>query len=177
MNTQDMQMVFEALTFSAEAHKRQRRKDAEATPYINHPIEVANLLMQSGIDDPVTIAAALLHDTVEDCGVKYGDLARRFGTLVADTVMEVTDDKSLPKLRRKRLQITRTRFKSERAKLIKLSDKTCNLHDVTTNPPKDWDAQRRAKYVQHSLAVVNTIRAASPVLAARFDAIYKPVTA
>lgn len=169
MTQDDMKMVFAAMAFSAEAHKRQRRKDAEATPYINHPIEVANLLMQCGVTDPVTLAAALLHDTVEDCGVKRSELATRFGEMVANTVMEVTDDKSLSKQRRKRLQITQTQHKSERARLIKLSDKTCNLRDVLTNPPKDWDEQRRARYVQHSCAVVKTIKATNPVLAAQFD--------
>lgn len=171
--TQGLGLVFNALTFSAEAHKRQRRKDSEATPYINHPIEVANLLVACGVTDPITLAAALLHDTVEDCGVTRAQLASRFGEEVANTVMEVTDDKSLPKLRRKRLQITQTRFKSERARQIKLSDKTCNLRDVASNPPKDWDLARRSKYFEHSAAVVNTIRHTSPTLAAQFDAVYK----
>lgn len=172
MNNNDMKMIFAAMAFSAEAHKRQRRKDSEATPYINHPIEVANLLMQCGVTDPVTLAAALLHDTVEDCDIKHEELAQRFGDLVADTVMEVTDDKSLPKQRRKRLQITRIRFKSERARQIKLSDKTCNVRDVIANPPADWDAARRLKYFEHAHAVVSTIRSTSPALAAKFDAAY-----
>jgi len=168
----DLKLVFSALAFSAHAHRNQRRKNADATPYINHPIEVANHLLQNGETDPVLIAAALLHDTVEDCGVKQHELAARFGELVADTVMEVTDNKALSKTRRKRLQITQSRYKSERARKIKLSDKTCNLRDVLASPPKDWSLERRLRYVAHAHAVVSTIRHTSPVLAAEFDRIY-----
>ena len=116
--------------------RNQRRKDAEASPYINHPIELVNLLAnEAGIDDERVLIAAILHDTVEDTETTAQELVKRFGQEVADIVMEVTGVKSLAKDERKRLQVIRARSISRRAKLVKLADKTCNLRDISDHPP------------------------------------------
>ena len=127
-----------ALAFAADKHKNQRRKDADASPYINHPIALANLLLnEAGVEDQRVLIAAVLHDTIEDTDTTEQELVRYFGKDVADIVLEVTDDKALPKAERKRLQIEHAAHISRRAKLVKLADKICNLRDITASPPAD----------------------------------------
>lgn len=116
-----------AFAFAADKHKNQRRKDAEASPYINHPIALANLLLnEAGVEDQRVLIAAILHDTIEDTDTTEQELVKHFGKDVADIVLEVTDDKALPKAERKRLQIEHAAHISRRAKLVKLADKICN---------------------------------------------------
>src|ERR1039458_9038680 len=133
------QAVLKAAHFAAQKHAGQRRKGAAAEPYINHLLEVAELV-SSALAEPDTnlVIAALLHDTVEDTGVTKEVLVETFGSDVADLVMEVTDDKSLPKAERKRLQILTTPKKSVRAQVIKLADKIANLRSMLFSPPADW---------------------------------------
>ena len=136
--------VFDALQFAARKHRDQRRKDPEASPYINHPIALANILwVGGGIDDPNVICAALLHDTVEDTETTEAELVERFGRKIASIVMEVTDDKSLEKAERKRLQVEHAPTLSREAKLVKLADKISNVRDVASAPPSDWPLERR----------------------------------
>jgi guanosine-3',5'-bis(diphosphate) 3'-pyrophosphohydrolase len=169
----DIKLVIDALEFAAHVHRDQRRKGSTATPYINHPIALARILaVEAGVSDPVVIAASLLHDTVEDCGVLPAELAQRFGHEVADIVAEVTDDKSLPKARRKELQIEHAAHASERAKLVKLADKIANVRDITINPPADWSESRRLEYVNWAKQVVDKLRGANAFLEALFDAVY-----
>lgn len=99
-----MQRVIKAYNFAAQKHTNQRRKNVEASPYINHPIEVADLLAQAGVKDKKVIIAGILHDTVEDTDTTYQDLVEEFGEKIADFVMECTDDKSLPKVERKNIK-------------------------------------------------------------------------
>ena len=147
--------LLKALTFAARKHRDQRRKDAEASPYINHPIEVAEIIARiGGVDDVTVLQAALLHDTVEDTQTSPDELEREFGATVRKLVEEVTDDKSLPKQERKRLQIQHAPHLSPRAKLIKLADKICNVRDVTHSPPKDWDERRRVAYFDWAAKVI-----------------------
>ena len=128
-----------ALAFAADKHKNQRRKDADASPYINHPIALANLLLnEAGVEDQRVLIAAILHDTIEDTDTTEQELVKHFGKDVADIVLEVTDDKALPKAERKRLQIEHAAHISRRAKLVKLADKICNLRDITASPPAGW---------------------------------------
>ena len=116
-------MVTKALEFAAEKHRGQSRKDAANTPYINHPIALAHLLAnEGGINDANIIAAALLHDTVEDTDATVEDIEELFGSEIMRIVMEVTDDKSLPSPERKRLQIEHAAQISHAAKLVKLAD-------------------------------------------------------
>ena len=149
MNTNDttspMAQVLRAAAFAAERHSNQRRKGKRAAPYINHPIGVASCLADAGVADPDILAAALLHDTVEDTDTSLEELEQLFGTRVASIVAEVTDDKALPKAERKRLQILTASKKSIEARQVKLADKICNLRDLHNNPPH-WGEARIAAY-------------------------------
>jgi len=165
--------LLEALAFAAYKHRNQRRKDAEASPYINHPIALARVLAVEGyVDDPKTIVAAILHDTVEDTETTLDELRLHFGEEIADVVAEVTDDKSLTKEQRKALQVEHAPTLSRRAKLVKLADKICNLRDVATAPPKDWPLSRRREYFDWGKRVVDGMRGAHPALEAVFDEAY-----
>ena len=148
--------LLDAVMFAAERHKNQRRKDAEASPYINHPIALAHLLATTGgIDDIEVLQAAILHDTIEDTETTEQEIRRRFGDTVTDIVVEVTDDKSLPKQRRKELQVEAAPHKSRGAVLVKLADKTCNLRDIAASPPADWSMSRRHEYFDWAKRVVD----------------------
>lgn len=163
--------LLHALSFAAARHRDQRRKDAAASPYINHPIGVATVLWHEGaVRDPVALVAAILHDTVEDTGTTRAELEAAFGPAVAATVLEVTDDKSLPKDRRKQLQIEHAPHLSSAAKLVKLADKLCNLRDIIDHPPAAWPAERCAAYVVWTAAVVAGLRGINAPLEAAFDA-------
>lgn len=148
-------LLLRALQFSAEKHRHQRRKDAASSPYINHPIEVADTLATAGaVTDPDILVAAILHDTVEDTLTTTEELERHFGPVVRRLVDEVTDDKSLPKEERKRLQIEHTPEASAGAKMIKMADKICNIREIADTPPKGWSPQRRMEYLDWTEAVV-----------------------
>ena len=139
--------LLKAIAFAADKHRDQRRKDEGASPYINHPIAVATVLATEGdISDEETLVAAALHDTVEDTQTTFAEIDEHFGAEVAGLVRELTDDKSLEKAERKRLQIEHARNLSIRAKQLKIADKICNVRDVTDNPPADWSLQRRRDY-------------------------------
>ncbi|HSQ01017.1 MAG TPA: HD domain-containing protein [Candidatus Dormibacteraeota bacterium] len=166
-------LLTRALAFAAHKHRDQRRKDAEASPYINHPIALAELLVhEGGIDDPLVLAAALLHDTLEDTETTLDELRAAFGAEIAGIVAEVSDDKSLEKQERKRRQIEHAPQLSARAQLVKLADKTCNLRDVADHPPASWSLERRREYFEWAKAVVDRIRGPHPVLEGVFDAAY-----
>jgi guanosine-3',5'-bis(diphosphate) 3'-pyrophosphohydrolase len=169
----DLPLVLRALAFAADKHRDQRRKDALASPYINHPIALANVLVSEGaVDDPAVIAAALLHDTVEDTQTTPAELGAVFGPAIAGIVAEVTDDKSLPKAERKRLQVEHAAAMSREAKLVKLADKICNLRDMAEHPPAKWDLVRRREYFEWAKAVIDRLRGVHPRLETLFDAAY-----
>jgi guanosine-3',5'-bis(diphosphate) 3'-pyrophosphohydrolase len=150
-----MNRILQAASFAATKHTGQRRKNAAAGPYINHPIEVAeHLSTVGGVTDEDILIAALLHDTVEDTDTTREEIAEWFGENVASLVMECTDDKSLPKQERKRLQIVNAPHKSPGAKQIKLADKTCNLRTMVEDPPADWPLQRQIEYFEWAEKVV-----------------------
>lgn len=162
--------VLRALVFAAGRHRNQRRKDNEKSPYINHPLDVVELLWRVGaVRDSVTLVAAALHDTVEDTGTQPEEIEADFGPEVRAVVLEVSDDKSLPKEVRKRLQIEHAPHKSLRAKIVKLGDKITNVRDVIMRPPDDWSETRRSEYVIWAQAVVDGLRGANPALEAEFD--------
>lgn len=159
-----------ALRFAAEKHRHQRRKDADASPYINHPIAVASVLAsEAGITDESTLLAALLHDTVEDTETTVAELHDFFGPQVAALVVEMSDDKSLPKGVRKQLQVDHARNASCPAKHLKIADKICNIRDVAANPPTTWSMERRREYLDWAERVVAGCRGAHPPLDALFD--------
>lgn len=163
-----------ALQFAAERHRDQRRKGRESSPYINHPIAVARLLAEvGGASDPVLLQAAILHDTVEDTETTLDELEARFGPEVRRVVEEVTDDKSLPKLERKRLQIEHAPQRSNRAKQLKVADKSSNLLDIAHRPPENWTPERKQDYFDWAERVVEGCRGVNPALEARFDEVLK----
>jgi guanosine-3',5'-bis(diphosphate) 3'-pyrophosphohydrolase len=166
----DSARLLDALHFSALKHRHQRRKDRDASPYINHPIEVAHLLASvGGVTDVVVLVAAVLHDTIEDTRTTCEELEHRFGREVRSLVEEMTDDKRLPKEERKRLQVEHARRASHRAKLIKLGDKICNVRDVTHSPPADWSIERRREYLDWTEQVVAGCRGVNAALEQYYD--------
>jgi (p)ppGpp synthase/HD superfamily hydrolase len=164
-------LLSRAADFAARRHVAQRRKGDAAEPYINHLTEVATLLAEATDGaDPVLVAGGLLHDTLEDTDTTYEDLVESFGPEVAALVAEVTDDKSLAKEERKRLQIEKTPGKSRRAKLLKLADKTSNLRSLVSSPPGGWTDERLRDYVGWAEAVVRSCRGLNQKLEAGVDA-------
>ena len=170
----DLKLLARAMSFAAHKHRDQRRKDVEASPYINHPIALFDHLVNVGdVTDTETLCAALLHDTIEDTETTEGELTGTFGTFISGIVKEVTDDKALPKTRRKKLQIEHAPYLSTRAKAVKLADKTCNLRDVAENPPGDWSLKRRQNYFDWARQVIDGLRGEWPVLETAFDQQYQ----
>ena len=169
----DLVLLARAADYAARQHVAQRRKGDKAEPYVNHLIEVAALLAETtGGEDVVLLMGGLLHDTLEDTDATYEDLADRFGPEVAALVAEVTDDKSLPKEARKRLQVETTAKKSRRAKLLKIADKTSNLRGLVRSPPSGWTQERLRDYVVWAELVVRSCRGLNAKLEAAFEAAY-----
>ena len=170
----ELGLVLRAAQFAANKHQDQRRKDAKARPYINHPINLAEVLhTDGGVRDPVVIAAALLHDTIEDTETTYDELRGAFGAEVANVVVEVTDVKFLGKESRKRLQVAKAGRASERARQVKIADKICNLRDILASPPAGWSLERRQKYFDWAKEVVDEMRGVNPRLERMFDRLYR----
>jgi guanosine-3',5'-bis(diphosphate) 3'-pyrophosphohydrolase len=169
----DVSLLMQALRFSSEKHKNQRRKDAQALPYINHPIQVAETLWRIGkVRDMVTIVAALLHDTVEDTDTTLEEVRNVFGDEVALVVDEVSDNTSLPALERKRLQVEHSAHISSRAKQLKLADKICNIDDIAQQaPPLGWSLARKVAYLDWSEEVVEQLRGCNADLEQYYDAL------
>jgi GTP diphosphokinase / guanosine-3',5'-bis(diphosphate) 3'-diphosphatase len=164
--------LLQAASFAAKKHVGQKRKGAGGEPYINHPLEVANLLANVGkVEDYDILIAAVLHDTVEDTDTTKEEIASLFGEKVCGYVLEVTDDKSLPKAERKQLQIEHAPHLSAGAKQIKLGDKISNITDVLNNPPADWSAERKREYIEWGAKVVAGLRGANANLERYFDEI------
>ncbi|XP_053998439.1 guanosine-3',5'-bis(diphosphate) 3'-pyrophosphohydrolase MESH1 [Hylaeus anthracinus] len=172
-NAELLTLVIKCTNFAAIKHKDQRRKDPKETPYINHPIGVANILIQEGnIHDPAVILAALLHDTVEDTDTTFEEIENEFGSEVCNIVREVTDDKTLPKAERKRLQIEHAHNLSYKAKLVKLADKLYNLRDLQKATPIGWTSERVKEYFKWAKAVIDGCRETNFSLERQLDIIY-----
>ena len=173
LKSKDLAVILTALEFASHKHRDQRRKDQDASPYINHPISLANVLCNEGkITDPTIICAALLHDTIEDTETTAEELQAQFGKAITKIVLEVTDDKNLPKAERKNLQIEHARHASKPAKLVKLADKICNLRDILYSPPTNWPLQRKQEYFDWSKAVIDQVRGTNKKLERIFDELY-----
>ncbi len=172
-NSYDIGLVIRAVEFAAQKHRMQRRKDRDASPYINHPIALMHVLwIVGGISDPLILAAAALHDTIEDTETTEEELRTTFGEEITQIVVEMTDDKSLPKEDRKRLQIEHAYGMSREGALVKLADKICNLRDVAANPPLGWSLKRRVEYFDWAKAVVDGLPRVSKNLLVKFEAAY-----
>ena len=159
----------EAIVFAAEKHRDQVRVIDSSMPAINHCLAVARTLARAGVTDLDILRAAVLHDTIEDTDTTAGLLEREFGTEVRDLVLEVTYDASLPDEERKRLQVVHAATASQRAKLIKLADKICNVTDVARTSSPEWPRERKQEYFTWAERVVSHLRGASEVLEGEFD--------
>lgn len=168
-----LQIYTKCINFAAVKHRQQRRLDVDKTPYINHPIGVAYILTsEGGITDINVLLAAILHDTVEDTDTSFDEIAKEFGEQICCIVKEVTDDKSLPKLERKRLQIEHAKHSSYEAKLVKLADKLYNLRDLQRVLPNGWTEDRRKEYFIWAKKVVDNLRGTNEPLEKLLDNIF-----
>jgi len=166
----DTTRLLNALSFSAQKHRHQRRKDRDGSPFINHPIEVTRLLAEVGkVSDLEVLIAAVLHDTLEDTETTPRELEDLFGAQVRLLVEEVTDDKSLEKAVRKELQVQKVPGLSAGAKLIRIADKICNVRDVTHSPPTHWEAVRRREYFDWTERVIAGCRGSNADLERLYD--------
>lgn len=165
--------LIKAIYFSSEKHKDQRRKNAKRHPYICHPVRVAHrLAFEGGVTDENVLIAAFLHDTIEDTDATLDEVRALFGPDVAKIVGEVSDDKSLPKERRKQLQIEHAPHISREAKLVKLSDKLDNLTDLLSSTPEDWTPERVAEYFEWAKSVVAGLRGTNEELERKLNNVF-----
>lgn len=164
-------LVIKATSFAADRHRNQRRKDVEASPYINHPIALANVLAnEGGVMDPAVLCGALLHDTIEDTNTTAEELRAEFGEEITAMVLDVTDDKSIKdNARRKELQVQHAPHILPKAKLVKLADKICNLRDIVAAPPSNSSRERKTEYFEWAARVIAGVRGTHSKLEAIVD--------
>ena len=172
--TLQLDKILDAAIFAAEKHQGHVRKNAAHSPYITHPLLVAQAINQiGGIKALDVLVAAILHDTIEDTPTTEAEIADRYGEDVLSIVLEVTDDKSLERMTRKRLQVEHAPMLSFEARLIKLGDKLVNCQDILNYPPEDWAMERRQNYIQWGADVIHQIRGTNPALEAAFDQVLR----
>ena len=169
----DAKKILKAVQFAAQKHGCQKRKNKQEHPYILHPIEVANILVEIGkTEDEVIVIAGLLHDTIEDTETQPEEIEKIFGKEVLSVVLEVTDDKLLSKDERKRHQVETAPQKSLRAKQVKIADKISNIDSVIYDPPYHWSMERRIEYLEWSNNVVKGLLGCNPYLENKFQKLY-----
>ncbi len=169
----DIPLLVKAFAFAADKHRNHRREDRHASPYINHPADLAHELSAvAKIDDTAVLVAAILHDTLEYTDTTADELRTEFGDTIASAVVEITDDKALPEAEQKRLRILRAPKLSDAAKLIKLADLICNVRDVLNSPHPEWTWQECLEYIEWGKQVADGLRGVSHVLERKFDALY-----
>ena len=167
-----------AREYAVRKHAHQTRKDGAERPFITHPLRVVELLREvAGLDDPVLLAAAVLHDTLEDTNAKQEDLAELFGVEVAALVVELTDDKRLPRAVRKAAEIDDAKRLSPGAAAIRAADKIANSEDSLYHPPEGWGPERRLEYLEWCGRVISGCRDAPPALLAYFEKLLQGATA
>jgi GTP diphosphokinase / guanosine-3',5'-bis(diphosphate) 3'-diphosphatase len=165
----DIVLILKAAEFAAHRHRRQRRKGNSKRPYIGHCLEVARILAEVGkVEDANILAAAILHDTLEDTKTTPEEIRHEFGPVIEGLVLEVTDDKELPKAERKELQVKHAPHLSAGATLIKVADKISNVKEVGSDPPKGWELERRHEYFAWAKRVVEAIGEINPELEEAF---------
>ena len=168
----EFDQLMDTIIFAANKHQGQVRKDADHSPYITHPLAVARAIAEiGGVGDTLVYKAAILHDTIEDTNTTEEEIRQHFGEKVLQIVLEVTDDKSLEKLERKRRQVIHAPSLSYPARIVKLADKITNCLDILQSPPEDWTLQRRRDNIQWGADVIAQIRGTNPGLEAAFDQI------
>lgn len=170
-----VEKLLNAIAFAAHKHSNQRRKDARQSPFINHPIAVAQTLAHIGkVEDIIILQAAILHDVLENTDAAPADLFERFGHDVCALVKEVTDDQTLPKLERQNRHLKRAKTASPAARQILIADKICDLMAITLTDPPDWPAERKTKYILWADRVVDACRGCNRALEDHFDEVFAP---
>lgn len=165
-------LILKAVEFAAHKHKDQRRKDEQASPYINHPVKVALVIAEiGGIRDSEVLAAAVLHDTIEDTDTTPEELEQHFGKKIRGMVEEVSDDPVLPKNMKKQKQVDHAPHLSEGATLVKLGDKICNVIDLIDAPPANWSVERKTEYLEWADKVIKNCRSVNKALETHFSKI------
>lgn len=163
-------LIVKALKFAEHKHRFQCRKDSCKSPYIKHPIDLLSILVnEADITDENVLCAALLHDTIEDTDTSAEELRIVFGEKITNIVLEVTDDKDLPKQERKELQVAHAAHSSPEAKLVKFADKIANVRDIKIDPPQGWDQLRIDEYYAWSKRVIDQLRGTNETLETLFD--------
>ncbi len=175
----DLNKILEAISFAADRHRNQTRKGISKVPYINHPIQVAKILTDVGENEPELLIAAILHDVIEDTTKNEEEIKAlsnvilsKFGEEVLITVLEVSDNKSLPVEERKRLQVIHTPDLSERARKLKIADKISNIEDIGKDPPENWEQERKLAYLNWAKQVVDGAKGLNKKLDQYFDQVY-----
>ncbi|VBB18657.1 putative guanosine-3' 5'-bis(diphosphate) 3'-pyrophosphohydrolase MESH1 [Yasminevirus sp. GU-2018] len=156
-NQSSSKTILKAVKYAAECHRDQRRKDQFKTPYINHPVEVAEFLANLGVTDVNTLVGCILHDVLEDTDGTEQQISDLFGDVVLRIVLDCSDDKSLDKIQRKRLQISHAEDIRPEAKLVKLADKYSNISGLLTHPPTSWSEEEIKGYVHWGMAVCRNL--------------------
>lgn len=146
-------LIERAVEYATEKHKGQKRKNTQGSDYIVHPLEVMGFIKKFGIHKPEILAAAVLHDVVEDTDATHEEIESKFGKEVSDLVREVSDDKSLPKVERKKFQVHSMKGKSMGARAIKIGDKWSNTRDLLTDSPRGWGLLQIQGYIVWSFEV------------------------
>jgi guanosine-3',5'-bis(diphosphate) 3'-pyrophosphohydrolase len=165
-----VRLVSEAAELAARRHNGMARKGRGNEPYINHLAEVANLLAAATAGaDAELVAAGWLHDTIEDTDTTREELSQKFGERVAGLVVEVTDDMSLPKPERRRLQVVDASHKSPGARLIKIADKISNIGARILSEPTPEERCDLIDYTAWAEQVVAGCRGGNAWLDRTFD--------
>jgi guanosine-3',5'-bis(diphosphate) 3'-pyrophosphohydrolase len=173
MDIPELLPLLDALAFSADRHRHQRRKGERASPYINHPIDVARVITsEAHVTAVPVLMAAILHDTIEDTATTYEELVARFGEHVAEMVREVSDDPALPKAEQRRRQELGAASLSYGARLIRIADKLANVRDLVTDPPASWSPRLRREYLAWTKRVVDQCRGTNEALERAYDEAY-----
>jgi len=164
----NMEAYFRALEFAAHKHRFQKRKGAGGIPYINHPIEVASLLLSKMKNpSPEVILAAILHDTLEDTDTQAEEIESGWGEKVCSIVMEVSDNMKLPPLKRKEQQVIHADRLSPEARAVKMADKICNIRDILYTRIR-WIRWQKISYINWSVEIIQQISRSHPELEAEF---------
>lgn len=163
----------DALNFAALRHRWQRRKGERGAPYVNHLIEVANILASHGLEDTDLLCAAVLHDTIEDTDASADEIRQRFGARITSIVLEVTDDDQLPKWEQKLRQVEMAPEMSVPAQNLRVADKISNLRGILTSPPADWSLERKIAYYAWARKVVDGCNRADTGLRRTFYTVHE----
>jgi guanosine-3',5'-bis(diphosphate) 3'-pyrophosphohydrolase len=132
----DYRLLLQATSFAARAHRGQLRKDGQ-TPYASHPFRVCLVVREVfGFDDPRMLAAALLHDTIEDTTTDFDDIEEAFSREIAEWVACLSKDKRLPEATREREYVERLMAAPWQVQACKLADVFDNLTDASSMPEK-----------------------------------------